>query len=100
MDTQAIDDQAHLANYDSDNEIENDNLGYHLEEYFDDAHKDDENNHSNGNAVKRGITRLYKFRLEYGKPGGVKLSVTFDAMNRISGKHRALFSSFFRRHGS
>ncbi|GKB23135.1 hypothetical protein Tco_0862536 [Tanacetum coccineum] len=29
MDTQAIDDQAHLANYDSDNEIENDDLGYH-----------------------------------------------------------------------
>ncbi|GJT03847.1 transposase, Ptta/En/Spm, transposase, Tnp1/En/Spm-like protein [Tanacetum coccineum] len=31
---------------------------------------------------------------EYGKPGGVKLSVTFDALNRISGKHRALFLSF------
>ncbi|GJU22415.1 transposase, Ptta/En/Spm, transposase, Tnp1/En/Spm-like protein [Tanacetum coccineum] len=94
MDTQAIDDQAHLANYDSDNEIENDDLGYHSEEYFDDAHEDYENNHSNGNVVKRGITRLYKFRMEYGKPGGVKLSVTFDALNRISGKHRALFSSF------
>ncbi|GJS92226.1 hypothetical protein Tco_0774862 [Tanacetum coccineum] len=40
MDTQAIDDQAHLANYDSDNEIENDDLGYHSEEYFDDAHED------------------------------------------------------------
>ncbi|GJS31176.1 hypothetical protein Tco_0491796 [Tanacetum coccineum] len=94
MDTQAIDDQAHLANYDSDNEIENDDLGYHSEEYFDDAHEDYENNHSNGNVVKRGITRLYKFRMEYGKPGGVKLSVTFDALNRISGKHRALFLSF------
>ncbi|GJY77581.1 hypothetical protein Tco_0483382 [Tanacetum coccineum] len=63
MDTQAIDDQAHLANYDSDNEIENDDLGYHSEEYFDDAQRD-------------------------------YLSVTFDALNRISGKHRALFSSF------
>ncbi|GKD52709.1 hypothetical protein Tco_1281685, partial [Tanacetum coccineum] len=94
MDTQAIDDQAHVANYDSDNEIENDNLGYHSEEYFDDAHENYENNHSNGNVVKRGITRLYKFRMEYGKPSGVKLSVTFDALNRISGKHRALFSSF------
>ncbi|GJS38436.1 hypothetical protein Tco_0563479 [Tanacetum coccineum] len=91
---QAIDDQAHLANYDSDNKIENDDLGYHSEEYFDDAHGDYENNHSNGNVVKRGITRLYKFRMEYGKPGGVKLSVTFDALNRISGKHKALFSSF------
>ncbi|GKD26693.1 hypothetical protein Tco_1232907, partial [Tanacetum coccineum] len=39
------------------NEIENDDLGYHSEEYFDDAHEDDENNHSNGNVVKRGITR-------------------------------------------
>ncbi|GKE58527.1 hypothetical protein Tco_1497712, partial [Tanacetum coccineum] len=29
----------------------------HVEEYFDDAHEDDENNHSNGNVVKRGITR-------------------------------------------
>ncbi|GKA66099.1 hypothetical protein Tco_0765907 [Tanacetum coccineum] len=77
-----------------DNEIENDDLGYHSEEYFDDAHEDYENNHSNGNVVKRGITRLYKFHMEYGKPGGVKLSVTFDALNRISGKHRALFSSF------
>ncbi|GJS74869.1 ribonuclease H-like domain-containing protein, partial [Tanacetum coccineum] len=94
MDTQAIDDQAHLANYDSNNEIENDDLGYHSEEYFDDAHEDYENNHSNGNVVKRGITRLYKFCMEYGKPGGVKLSVTFDALNRISGKHKALFSSF------
>ncbi|GJU53255.1 putative ribonuclease H-like domain-containing protein [Tanacetum coccineum] len=91
---ESIDDQAHLANYDSYNEIENDDLGYHSEEYFDDAHEDDENNHSNGNVVKRGITRLYKFRMEYGKPGGVKLSVTFDALNRISGKHRALFLSF------
>ncbi|GJW60940.1 transposase, Ptta/En/Spm, transposase, Tnp1/En/Spm-like protein [Tanacetum coccineum] len=31
---------------------------------------------------------------EYGKPDGIKLSVTFDALNRISGKHRALFLSF------
>ncbi|GJT48458.1 transposase, Ptta/En/Spm, transposase, Tnp1/En/Spm-like protein [Tanacetum coccineum] len=46
-----------------------------------------------GNVVKRGITRLYKFRMEYGKPDGIKLSVTFDALNRISEKHKALFSS-------
>nr|GFB88106.1 hypothetical protein [Tanacetum cinerariifolium] len=31
---------------------------------------------------------------EYGKPDGIKLSVTFDALNRISRKHRALFPSF------
>ncbi|GKC50132.1 hypothetical protein Tco_1072877 [Tanacetum coccineum] len=92
METQAIDDQDPLVNYDNDNE--NDDLGYQSEEYFDEVQEDDENNHSNGNVVKRGITRLYKFRREYGKPDGIKLSVTFDALNRISGKHRALFSSF------
>ncbi|GJX51125.1 hypothetical protein Tco_0277970 [Tanacetum coccineum] len=42
----------------------------------------------------RGHNHVSKFCREYGKPGGVKLSVTFDALNRISGKHRALFSSF------
>ncbi|GJT36778.1 hypothetical protein Tco_0936643 [Tanacetum coccineum] len=89
METEAIDNHANLVNY--DNEI--DDLGYQSEEYIEDAHEDDENNHSNG-YDKRGITRLCKFRREYGKPGGVKLSVTFDALNRISGKHRALFSSF------
>ncbi|GJY21789.1 hypothetical protein Tco_0394355 [Tanacetum coccineum] len=92
METQAIDDQDHLVNYDNDNE--NDDLGYRSEEYFDEGDEEDENNHSNGNVVKRGITRLYKFRREYGKPDGIKLSVTFDALNRISGKHKALFSSF------
>ncbi|GJX97585.1 reverse transcriptase domain-containing protein [Tanacetum coccineum] len=90
--TQAIDDQDHLVNYNNDNE--NDDLGYRSEEYFDEGDEEDENNHSNGNVFKRGITRLYKFRKEYGKPDGIKLSVTFDALNRISGKHRALFSSF------
>ncbi|GJW26316.1 hypothetical protein Tco_0040127 [Tanacetum coccineum] len=54
METQAIDDQDPLVNY--DNENENDDLGYQLEEYFDEVQEDDENNHSNGNVVKRGIT--------------------------------------------
>ncbi|GKA21803.1 transposase, Ptta/En/Spm, transposase, Tnp1/En/Spm-like protein, partial [Tanacetum coccineum] len=62
METQAIDDQDPLVNYDNDNE--NDDLGYQSE-----VQEDDENNHSNGNVVKRGITR-------------------------ISGKHRAMFLSF------
>ncbi|GKC97065.1 hypothetical protein Tco_1162507 [Tanacetum coccineum] len=87
METEAIDNQTNLVNYDNENENKIDDLGYQSEEYI----KDDENNHSNGYA-KRGITRLCKFRREYGKPGGVKLSVTFDALNRILGKHRALFS--------
>ncbi|GKE37321.1 hypothetical protein Tco_1460726, partial [Tanacetum coccineum] len=32
---------------------------YQSEEYFDEADKEDENNHSNGNVVKRGIIRRY-----------------------------------------
>ncbi|GKC63360.1 reverse transcriptase domain-containing protein [Tanacetum coccineum] len=77
---------------DNDNDI--DDLGYESEVYLDDDEEEDENNHSNRNVVKRGITRLSKFCREYGKPDGIKLSVTFDALNRISGKHRALFLSF------
>ncbi|GJY91463.1 reverse transcriptase domain-containing protein [Tanacetum coccineum] len=37
---------------------------YQSEEYYDEVQEDDENNHSNGNVVKNGITRLYKFRLK------------------------------------
>ncbi|GJW60072.1 hypothetical protein Tco_0109407 [Tanacetum coccineum] len=80
METQAIDDQDHLVNYDNDNE--NDDLGYRSEEYFDEGDEEDENNHSNKNVVKRGITRLYKFRREYGKPDGIKLSKKVDSEAR------------------
>ncbi|GJY20460.1 transposase, Ptta/En/Spm, transposase, Tnp1/En/Spm-like protein [Tanacetum coccineum] len=93
METEAIDNQANLVNYDNENEYEIKDLGYESEKYTEDAHEDDEKNHSNGYA-KSGITRLCKFCGEYGKLGGVKLSVTFDALNRILEKHRALFSSF------
>nr|GEZ89479.1 hypothetical protein [Tanacetum cinerariifolium] len=55
METQAIDDQDPLVNYDNNNK--NDDLGYQSKEYFDEVHEDDENNHSNENVVKRGITR-------------------------------------------
>ncbi|GKA72282.1 hypothetical protein Tco_0778498 [Tanacetum coccineum] len=90
METQP-NDQDHLVNYDNDND--NDDLGYESKVYLNEEGEDG-NNHSDGNVVKRGITRLSKFRREYGKPNGIKLSVTFDALNRISGSHRALFSSF------
>ncbi|GJV70221.1 hypothetical protein Tco_1485730 [Tanacetum coccineum] len=69
-------DMDHLPNYDNDNDI--DNLGYESKVYLDEEEQEDENNHSNGNVVKRGITRLYKFRREYGKPDGIKLSRYFD----------------------
>nr|GEW78858.1 hypothetical protein [Tanacetum cinerariifolium] len=90
METKA-NDLDHLVNYDNDNDL--DDLGYELEVYLDEE-EEDENNHSNRNVVKRDITRLSKFYREYEKPNGIKLSVTFDALNKISGKHRALFSSF------
>nr|GEX17280.1 hypothetical protein [Tanacetum cinerariifolium] len=49
--------------------------------YFDDEAADGTNhaedadgtNHSDLKLVKRGLTRLYKFRREYGKPGGIKI---------------------------
>ncbi|GJZ78049.1 hypothetical protein Tco_0642721 [Tanacetum coccineum] len=82
METKAIDNQANLVNYDNENEYEIEDLGYELEEYTEDTHEDDENNHSNSYA-KRGITKLCKFRRDYGNPGGVKLSVTFDALNSV-----------------
>nr|GEW72570.1 hypothetical protein [Tanacetum cinerariifolium] len=91
METEA-NDMDHSVNYDNDNDIND--LGYELEVYLDEEEQEDENIHSNGNVFKRGITRLSKFRKEYGKPDRIKLSVTFDALNRISGSHRALFLSF------
>ncbi|GJR51328.1 hypothetical protein Tco_1401849 [Tanacetum coccineum] len=93
METEAIDNQANLVIYDNENENEIDDLGYQSDEYIEVAHERMMKKPFNG-YVLRGITRLCKFRREYGKPGGVKLSVTFDALNRILGKHRALFLSF------
>ncbi|GKE92195.1 hypothetical protein Tco_1573290 [Tanacetum coccineum] len=73
---------------------ENDDmLGYESKKYSDDEDADG-TNHSDLKLVKRGITRLYKFRMEYGKPSGIKIKVTFDALNRVSGLHGALFLSF------
>ncbi|GJU90633.1 hypothetical protein Tco_1303056 [Tanacetum coccineum] len=79
-----------LVNSDNEND---DMLGYESEKYSDDEDADG-TNHSDLKLVKRGITRLYKFRREYGKPGRIKIKVTFDALTRVSGLHRALFSSF------
>ncbi|GJY09692.1 hypothetical protein Tco_0377877 [Tanacetum coccineum] len=93
------DDHDLLVNSNNEND---DMLGYESEKYSDDEDADGTNhaedadgtNHSDLKLVKRGITRLYKFRREYGKPGGIKIKVTFDALNRVSGLHRALFLSF------
>ncbi|GJX96686.1 putative reverse transcriptase domain-containing protein [Tanacetum coccineum] len=93
------DDHDILVNFNNEND---DMLGYEFEKYSDDEDADGTNhaedadgtNHSDLKLVKRGITRLYKFHREYGKPGGIKIKVTFDALNRVSGLHRALFLSF------
>nr|GEX97498.1 hypothetical protein [Tanacetum cinerariifolium] len=85
----------------SDNEID-DMLGYESKKYSDKEDEDgfnhakdaDRTNNLDLKLVKMGITRLYKFRREYAKPGGIKIKVTFDALNRVSGLHRALFLSF------
>ncbi|KAL8243488.1 hypothetical protein R6Q59_009746 [Mikania micrantha] len=73
-------------------DFNNDLIEYESEGYSDDEL--DGNQNSDRNLVKRGITRLSKFRICYGKPGGIKLRVTFDALHRITGPNRALFSSF------
>nr|GEY52728.1 hypothetical protein [Tanacetum cinerariifolium] len=56
------------------------------EKYSDDEDADGTNhaedvdgtNHSDLKLVKRGITRLYKFRMKYGNPGGIKIKRYFD----------------------
>ncbi|GJR13659.1 hypothetical protein Tco_0796311, partial [Tanacetum coccineum] len=93
------DDHDLLVNSNNEND---EMLGYESEKYSGDEDADrtnhaedmDGTNHSDLKLVKSGITRLYKFRREYGKPGGIKIKVTFDTLNKVSGLHRALFSSF------
>nr|GEV20568.1 hypothetical protein [Tanacetum cinerariifolium] len=92
------DDHDLLVNSDNEND---DMLGYESEKYSDDedaygtnhAEDADGTNHSDLKLVNKGITRLYKFHREYGKPGGIKIKVTFDALNKVSGLNRALFLS-------
>ncbi|GJY54631.1 transposase, Ptta/En/Spm, transposase, Tnp1/En/Spm-like protein [Tanacetum coccineum] len=72
------DDHDLLVNSNNEND---DILGYESEKYSDDEDADGTNhaedvdgtNHSDLKLVKRGITRLYKFRKEYSKPGGIKI---------------------------
>ena len=67
-------------------------IQYEDEEY----HSSDEENDNQLNRPlsNRGITRLAKFRSQNGNPGQIKHKVTFDALNRVAGLNRALFSSF------
>nr|GEU88507.1 RNA-directed DNA polymerase, eukaryota [Tanacetum cinerariifolium] len=78
-----VDDHDLLVNSDNEND---DMLGYESDKYFDTEDVDGTNhgveanrtNHSDQKLVKRGITRQYKFRKEYGKPGGIKIKRYFD----------------------
>nr|GEV74822.1 hypothetical protein [Tanacetum cinerariifolium] len=68
------DDHDLLVNSDNKND---DMLGYESKNYFD-AKDAVGTNHSDRKLVKRGITRLYKFRREYGKLGGIKIKRYFN----------------------
>ncbi|GJX62856.1 hypothetical protein Tco_0295756 [Tanacetum coccineum] len=61
METEAIDNQDYLVNYDNENEYEIEDLGYESEEYTEDAHEDDENNHSNGYGFLHTLLVISKF---------------------------------------
>jgi hypothetical protein len=75
-----------------DNEADVNTILYTDETY---ASSDEENdNQLNRKISNRGITRLAKFRLQYGHPGQVKHKVTIDVLNRVTGLNRALFASF------
>nr|GEV41047.1 hypothetical protein [Tanacetum cinerariifolium] len=71
-----VDDHDLLVNSDNEND---DMLGYESEKYSEDEDADgtnhaddaDETNHLDLKLFKMGITRLYKFRREYGKPGRI-----------------------------
>ncbi|GJZ09015.1 retrovirus-related pol polyprotein from transposon TNT 1-94 [Tanacetum coccineum] len=77
------DDHDLLVNSNNEND---DMLGYESEKYSDDEDADGTNhaedadgtNHSDLKLVKKGITRLYKFRRECGKPAGIKIKRYFD----------------------
>nr|GEX55503.1 hypothetical protein [Tanacetum cinerariifolium] len=87
MEIQA-DDHDLLVNSDNEND---DMLGYESERYSNDKDADGTNhaedadgtNHSDLKLVKRGITRLYKFRREYGKPGGIKIKVDKESRDKL-----------------
>lgn len=83
METQ-VDDQDHLF---YDNDIED--IGYQSEEYAND--EADGNNNSDLNVVEMSITRLSKFRNDYGEPGGIMLYATLDEIYRISGPNKPFF---------
>nr|GEU49844.1 ribonuclease H-like domain, reverse transcriptase, RNA-dependent DNA polymerase [Tanacetum cinerariifolium] len=63
---------------------------YESEKYSDDEDMDGTNhaedadgtNHLDLKIVKRGITMLYKFRMEYRKPGGIKIKKKVDKESR------------------
>ena len=86
-----------IENVDTDILLPDNEAGVNTIQYEDETYSssDEENdNQLNRKLSNRGITRLAKFRLQYGHPGQVKHKVTIDALNRVTGLNRALFASF------
>ena len=86
-----------IENIDTDILLPDNEAGVNTIQYEDETYSssDEENdNQLNRKLSNRGITRLAKFRLQYGHPGQVKHKVTIDALNRVTGLNRALFASF------
>lgn len=84
----------HDISLNADNETDINNIEYESEAYSSDSEDESGTNLLDRPLAKRGITRLAKFRIQNGKPGQIKHKVTFDALNRVTGLNRALFSSF------
>jgi hypothetical protein len=86
-----------IENVDTDILLPDNEAGVNTIQYEDETYysSDEENdNQLNRTLSNRGITRLAKFRRQYGNPGQIKHKVTIDALNRVAGLNRALFASF------
>ncbi|GJZ16136.1 hypothetical protein Tco_0551813, partial [Tanacetum coccineum] len=82
METEAIDNQANLVNYDNENENEIDDLGYQSEEYIEDAHEDDENNHSNGTDIAK-ISRKRSKPDNHGHGNGIECAKAGRMLSKL-----------------
>nr|GEW49484.1 reverse transcriptase domain-containing protein [Tanacetum cinerariifolium] len=82
VDIQADDHDLLVNSYNENDDM----LGYESKKYSDDEDADGTNHAEDADGtnnldlklVKKGITKLYKFRREYGKPGGIKIKRYFD----------------------
>lgn len=79
----------------ADNELDHDiNTIQYEDEKYESSDEEENDNQLDLPRSNRGITRLSKFRGQYDRSGYVKRKVTFDALNRVTGLNRPLFSGF------